>query len=64
MLATLECKVETKYTLLIKNLFQEYYKRNISVGEYRSQRTKIINDMDMEMNGSKSIQQDNTNPRV
>ncbi len=56
--------METKYTQLIKNLFQEYYKRNISVGEYRSQRTKIINDMDMEMNGSKSIQQDNTNPRV
>lgn len=54
--------METKYTLLIKNLFQEYYKRNISVEKYRSERKKIINDMDLEMNGSKRTQQINKNP--
>jgi hypothetical protein len=48
--------VHTKYTALIKNLFQEYYKRNISAEEYRLQRRKIIQDMDMEMNGSKKIE--------
>ena len=26
--------LETKYAAVIKNLFQEYYKRNISMGEY------------------------------
>ncbi len=50
--------METKYTAMVKNLFQEYYKRNISMGEYRLQRNKIIREMDVELNGSKSAQQE------
>ena len=54
--------METKYTAMVKNLFQEYYKRNISFGEYRLQRNKIIHEMDMEFNSFKDSQQENTNP--
>lgn len=43
--------LETKYAAVIKNLFQEYYKRNISMGEYRAQRKRILDQMDEEFNG-------------
>ena len=48
--------LETKYTAVIKNLFQEYYKRNISMGEYRAQRKRILDQMDEEYNGTKNIE--------
>lgn len=51
--------VETNYSFAIKNLFQEYYKRNISMGEYRAQRKKIIDQMDEAYNGSSSVQKEN-----
>jgi hypothetical protein len=54
--------VETKYTTIVKNLCQEFYKRNISEEEYRLQRNKTIHDMDIEFNGSKSSQQEITIP--
>lgn len=41
----------TEYSGIIKSLFQEYYKGNISVGEYRAQRKAIIDQMDTEFNG-------------
>ncbi len=50
--------METKYTALVKNLLQEYYKRNISVEDYRLERNKIIYEMDIELNGTKNIQQE------
>lgn len=40
-----------EYAAIIKNLFQEYYKGRISVGEYRAQRKIIIDRMDQEHNG-------------
>ncbi len=43
--------LETKYAAVVKNLFQEYYKRNISMGEYRAQRKRILDQMDEEFNG-------------
>lgn len=46
---------ETKYSARIKNLFHEYYKRNLSMGEYRAQRKIIIDQMDEEYNGAKSV---------
>lgn len=46
--------LETKYAALIKNLFQEYYQRNISMGEYRAQRKRILDQMDEEFNGVKN----------
>lgn len=49
--------IETKYGAVVKNLFQEYYKRNISMGEYRAQRKKVIDQMDEEFNGIKSMEQ-------
>ncbi|MGM8225556.1 hypothetical protein ACSV5M_03165 [Cellvibrio sp. ARAG 10.3] len=48
---------ETKYAAVIKNLFQEYYKRNISMGEYRTQRKRVLDQMDEEYNGAKSAGQ-------
>ncbi len=48
---------ETKYAAVIKNLFQEYYKRNISMGEYRAQRKRVLDQMDEEYNGAKSTGQ-------
>jgi|GEM_PF-6028076 len=42
---------ETKYAVLIKNLFQEYYQRHISIAEYRERRNKIIREMDRDFNG-------------
>ena len=42
---------ETKYAVLIKNLFQEYYQGNISLAEYREQRNNIIREMDRDFNG-------------
>ena len=48
---------ETKYAAVIKNLFQEYYKRNISMGEYRAQRKRVLDQMDEEYNGAKSAGQ-------
>lgn len=48
--------LETKYAAVIKNLFQEYYKRNISMGEYRAQRKRILDQMDEEYNGTKNIE--------
>lgn len=53
--------METKYTALVKNLLQEYYKRNISVEDYRLERNKIIYEMDIELNGTKNIQQEAPN---
>jgi hypothetical protein len=53
--------VETKYTAMVKNLFQEYYKRNISVEDYRLERNKIIHEMDVELNGTKNVQQEAIN---
>lgn len=49
--------METKYATLIKDLFQEYYKRNLSMGEYRAQRRKLIDQMDQEYNGAKRMEQ-------
>lgn len=43
--------LETKYAAVVKNLFQEYYKRNVSMGEYRAQRKRILDQMDEEFNG-------------
>ena len=48
--------LETKYAAVIKNLFQEYYKRNISMGEYRAQRKRILDQMDEEYNGTKNTE--------
>lgn len=42
---------ETKYAVLIKNLFQEYYQQHISLAEYRERRDNIIRDMDKDFNG-------------
>lgn len=42
---------ETQYTVLVKALFQEYYRRNISQAEYRERRNKIISEMDRRFNG-------------
>lgn len=53
--------VDTKYSAAIKNLFQEYYKRNFSMGEYRAQRKTIIDQMDEEFNGVSSMQKENVN---
>lgn len=49
--------LETKYAAVIKNLFQEYYKRNISMGEYRAQRKRVLDQMDEEYNGAKGAGQ-------
>ena len=46
--------VDTIYTENIKNLFQEYYKRNISFAEYREQRRKLIEQMDKKYNGQQN----------
>jgi hypothetical protein len=51
---------ESKYSATIKNLFQEYYKRNLSMGEYRAQRKIIIDQMDEEFNGEKSMHDNDT----
>ena len=48
--------METKYSIAIKNLLQEHYKRNISMGEYRAQRKIILDQMDEEFNGLKSME--------
>ena len=48
--------LETKYAAVIKNLCQEYYKRNISMGEYRAQRKRILDQMDEEYNGTKNTE--------
>lgn len=50
--------VDTKYSTIVKNLFQEHYKRNLSMGEYRAQRKIIIDQMDEEYNGTSSLQKD------
>ncbi len=52
--------MDTKYTALLKSLLHEYYKRNISMGEYRLQRSKIIREMDIEINGTKKNHQEDT----
>lgn len=47
--------MENVYRDTIKKLVSEYYERNISVGEYRTQRRQLIDQMDNEFNGSKSM---------
>lgn len=47
---------DTHYSATIKNLFQEYYKRNLTMGEYRAQRKLLIDQMDKEFNGAKSME--------
>lgn len=39
------------YSAAIRNLFQEYYKRNINIAEYRSARKKILSQLDRDYNG-------------
>ncbi len=51
---------DTHYTADIKNLLQEYYKRNLTMGEYRAQRKLLIDQMDREYNGAQSM--DNNSP--
>lgn len=46
---------DTHYTATVKNLFQEFYKRNLTMGEYRAQRKLVIDQMDREYNGAKSM---------
>lgn len=53
--------VDTKYSVIVKNLFQEHYKRNISMGEYRAQRKILIDQMDEEYNGAKAAQKKEIN---
>ena len=50
--------VDTPYTVTIKNLFQEYYKRNISFTEYRKQRKMLIDQMEVKYNGLQSLSKD------
>lgn len=51
--------VDTPYTITIKNLFQEYYKRNISFTEYRKQRKMLIEQMEVKYNGLQSLSKGN-----
>lgn len=46
--------MENAYRDAIKKLVGEHYERNISVGEYRTKRRQLIDQMDSEFNGSKS----------
>jgi len=46
---------DTHYTTTVKNLFQEYYKRNLTMGEYRAKRKLVIDQMDREFNGAQSM---------
>lgn len=46
---------DTHYSATVKNLFQEFYKRNLTMGEYRAQRKLLIDQMDREFNGAKSM---------
>lgn len=46
--------MENAYRDAIKELVSEHYEQNISVGEYRTKRRQLIDQMDNEFNGSKS----------
>ena len=51
--------VDAMYTTTIKNLFQEYYKRNISFAEYRKKRRALIEQMDIKYNGRYALAKEN-----
>lgn len=47
--------MEDLYRETIKKLVNEHYERNISMSEYRIKRRELIDQMDNEFNGSKTI---------
>lgn len=56
--------VDNPYSVNIKNLFQDYYKRNISFTDYRKQRKILIDQMEVKYNGLQSHQNDITQPNI
>lgn len=47
--------MENAYREAMRKLVHEHYERNISLGEYRAKRRQLIDQMDNEFNGSKSM---------
>jgi hypothetical protein len=47
--------MENAYRDAIRKLVGEHYEQNISVGEYRTRRRQLIDQMDNEFNGSKPL---------
>ena len=56
--------VDNPYSANIKNLFQDYYKRNISFTDYRKQRKILIDQMEVKYNGLQSHPNDITQPNI
>ena len=50
--------MEKNFSDEIKKLSYDYYNRNLSFEDYRSQRDRLIDDMDREFNGASQYHQD------
>lgn len=44
---------EISYSLLLRNLADDHFRRRITFEEYRTQRKKILDNIDVEFNGLK-----------
>ena len=44
---------EISYSLLLRNLSDDHFRRRITFEEYRTQRKKILDNIDVEFNGLK-----------
>lgn len=54
---------EASYSLMLRNLSSDYYHQHISIDEYRIQRKKILDKLDMEFNGRKPEDQSDEDNR-
>lgn len=45
--------IETSYSLMLRNLANDYYQNKIKFDEYRSQRKLILDKIDLEFNGDR-----------
>lgn len=44
---------DTNYSVMLRDLADDYYSQKISMAEYRSRRTQILDKIDAEYNGRK-----------
>jgi hypothetical protein len=51
--------METKYTQQLKDIVYDYYNRSLSLEDYRAERSKIIDEMEMEFNDADYVVEHN-----
>ena len=55
---------EASYSLMLRNLSGDYYQNLIEFEEYRTQRKKVLDKIDLELNGTEATHYDSVDDEV